>query len=154
MTSLDKFIWKIMKSRVWKFQIFYQNRWKKRILQNVTFIIKLKVIKSFWKKNKWFIGVKSSNTPATCSGCLKKGVIKYGNLHLYTKGILYLHKHEKVVETTLRFCLSKFCVANITSTLNNIQLLADDIVYKDLNLILWREQRAEVQVEGFSMELL
>ena len=92
---------------------------------------------------------KSSNAPATSSGCLKKGVIKYGNLHIYTKGILYLHKHEKLVETTLRFCLSKFCVTNITSTLNNIQPFADDVVYKEPNLILLREQRAEVQVEGF-----
>ena len=80
---------------------------------------------------------------------LVQGVIKYSNLHLYTKGILYLHKHEKVVETTLRFCLSKFCVTNITSTLNNIQPFADNVVYKDPNFILSREQSAEVQVEGF-----
>lgn len=112
-------------------------------------MIKLKVIKSFWVKSKWFFGVKISNTPATCSGCWKKGVIKYGNLHLYTKGILYLHKYERVTETTLRFCLSKFCVTNTTSTLNNIKPFTEDVVYKDQNLILSREQRAEVQVEGF-----
>ena len=138
-----------MKSRVWKSQIFYENSWRKWILQNATFMIKLKVIKSFRKKSKWFFGVKISNTPTTCSGCLKKGVIKYGNLHLYTKGILYLHKYERVAETNFRFCLSKFCVTNITSTLNNIKPLTEDVVYKDQNLILSREQRAEVQVEGF-----
>ena len=101
---------------------------------------KVKSHQKFLKKNKWFTGVKGSNAPANCSGCLKKGVIKYGNLHLYTKGILYLHKHEKAVETILRFCLSKFSVTNIASTLNNIQPSADDVVCKDPNLILSREQ--------------
>ena len=60
---------------------------------------------------------------------------------------MYLHKHEKVVETTLRFCLGKFCVTNISSTLHNIQPFRDDVVYKDP--ILSREQRAKIQVEGF-----
>ena len=45
---------------------------------------KIKSHQKFLEKTKWFIGVKSSNTPATCSGCLRKGVIKYSNLHLYT----------------------------------------------------------------------
>ena len=125
-----------MKSRVWKSQIFYENSWRKWILQNATFMIKLKVIKSFRKKSKWFFGVKISNTPTTCSGCLKKGVIKYGNLHLYTKGILYLHKYERVAETNFRFCLSKFCVTNITSTLNNIKPFTEDIPYFVLNFLL------------------
>ena len=96
---------------------------------------KIKSHQKSLEKSKWFIGVKSSNIPATCSGCLKKGVIKYGSLYLYTKGILYLHKYERVVETTLRFCFSKFCVTNITSTLNNIKPFIDDVVYKDQNLI-------------------
>ena len=73
---------------------------------------KIKTHQKFLKINKWFTRVKSLNTPATCSGCLKKGVIKYGNLHLHTKGGFHL-------------------------------------VYKDPSLIFLREQRAEVQVEGF-----
>ena len=32
------------------------------------------------------------NTPAVCSSYLKKGFIKYGDLHLFKKWILYLHK--------------------------------------------------------------
>ena len=42
---------------------------------------KIKSYQKFFEKNQWFIGVKSSNTPDICSGCLKKGVIEYGNLH-------------------------------------------------------------------------
>ena len=42
---------------------------------------KIKSYQKFFEKNQWFIGVKSSNTPVICSGCLKKGVIEYGNLH-------------------------------------------------------------------------
>ena len=47
---------------------------------------KIKTHQKFLKINKWFTRVKSLNAPATCSGCLKKRVIKYGNLHLHTKG--------------------------------------------------------------------
>ena len=70
---------------------------------------------------------------------------------MYTKGILYLHIHDKVVETTLWFCMSNNCVSNITPTLNNVRLLTDGQVHKDPPVVLSREQRANIQVEGFTI---
>ena len=73
------------------------------------------------------------------------------DLHFYTKGLLYLHIHGKVVETTLRFCMNKSCVTNITSTVTNVRPLIDFQVYKDPLIKLPREQRANIQVEGFTI---
>ena len=91
--------------------------------------------------SKGFVGVKSSNTPVPTSDCVKKGAINYSALHLYTKGILYLHKNDKVVKTTFRFCLSKLCITNITSTLNYIQQIIGNHLHKDLNFVLLREEK-------------
>ena len=89
--------------------------------------------------SKGFVGVKSSNTLVPTSDYVKKGAINYSDLHLYTKGILYLHKHDKVVKTTFRFCLSKLCITNITSTLNYIQEIIGNHLHKDLGVLPSRD---------------
>ena len=60
--------------------------------------------KNFSVKNDWFVDVKKLKKSCTCAGCLKKGAINTGDLHLYTKGLFYVAKDGKVVSCTLRLC--------------------------------------------------
>ena len=64
---------------------------------------------------------KKSKKSCTCAGCLKKGAINTGDLHLYTKGLFYLARDSKVVSSTLRFCPYWKCVQEIKkcSTFSN-----------------------------------
>ena len=57
--------------------------------------------------------MKKSKKSCTGAGCLKKGAINTGDLHLHTKGLFYVVKDDKVVSSTLRFCPSgKMCARN------------------------------------------
>ena len=47
---------------------------------------------------------------ARCSGCLKPGAIKITDLHLRVKGVVFLERENRVVETNLQFCLNKAAV--------------------------------------------
>ena len=53
----------------------------------------------FNDEQDWFLSKKSSGRAARCSGCLKPGAIKVGDLHLSVKGLFYLEKDNRVVET-------------------------------------------------------
>ena len=85
----------------------------------------------FNSKQEWFLTRKTMGKPARCSGCLKPGAIKITDLHLRVKGLLFLERDNKVVETNLRFCLNKSCCLNIESLRNNIQLLKSLMIKKD-----------------------
>ena len=74
----------------------------------------------FWKESKahhkfnseqeWFLTRKSMGKSARCSGCLKPGAIKITDLHLRVKGVVFLERKNRVVETNLQFCLNKAAV--------------------------------------------
>ena len=68
--------------------------------------------------------------PATCSGCLKPGVIKITDLHMRVKGLLFLERDNRAVETNLRFRLNKSCCLNIESSRNNTQPLKSLVIKK------------------------
>ena len=92
-----------------------------------------------WKKN------------CTCAGSLRKGAINTGDLHLYTKGLFYVAKDDKVVSSTLRFCPYRKCVQEIKSSFHNVQPLASTTVKKEPGLVLDVEERAHLQLEGFTV---
>lgn len=91
-------------------------------MQNVTFIIK--VIKRFWKK---ITGLSELKVWVWCHlfRLLQERILRFTFIY---KRDLYLHKHEKVIDITLRFWLSTFFVTNITSTLNKIQAFIDHLM--------------------------
>ena len=89
--------------------------------------------KSFNVKNDWFFDVKKSKKSCTCAGCLKKGAINTGDLHLYTKGLSYVAKDDKVVSSTLIFCPSWKCVQEIKSSFHNVQPLVSMAVKKNID---------------------
>ena len=73
-----------------------------------------------------------------------------GELHLFVKGLLQV-KDDKIVLTTLRFCLVKDCVVNIKSSKHNIRPLCDFKVKKDPFLgTLSSEEKELLKVTGFS----
>ena len=94
----------------------------------------------------WYLSVKKSGAPSRCFGCMVRKQMKIGDLHLYVKGLLYLGKDDRVVETKLRFCLKKKCVTNINSSYNNIRPLNVDCAVKK-NPLLGKLSKAEL--EGF-----
>ena len=83
--------------------------------------------------------MKKSKKSCTCAGCLKKGAISTRDLHLYTKGLFYVVKDDKVVSSTLRFCPSWKYVQEIKSSFHNVQPLVSMTVKKKKNWIsYWR----------------
>ena len=80
--------------------------------------------------------------------------IKIGDLHLYVKGLLYLEKDDRVVETKLRFCLKRKCVTSISSSYNNRRPLNLDCAVKKDPLLgkLSKEEAANVELEGFKIQ--
>ena len=83
----------------------------------------------------WYLARKSSTKPCRCSGCLLPRKILPGQLHFYVNGLLHVEKNDQVVETKLRFCLSRNCVTNICSRLNNVKSLTSDcLIFKDSSL--------------------
>ena len=91
--------------------------------------------------------------PARCSGCLKPGAIKITDLHLRTKGLLFLERDNRVVETNLRFCLNKSYYLNIESSRNNMQSLKPLMIKKHPLLeILSQEEIINVQLKGFKIQ--
>lgn len=112
---------------------------------------KIREHSKFSTVSEWFVGIKNSQASSTCSGCLTKAAVKRGDLHIYTKGILYLQKHDRVVETTCRFCPTKSCVQTMRSSLHNIRPLVELKVKKSPDVALSVEQRMNLQLEGFSI---
>ena len=94
------------------------------------FSLKLKNHPRFEIKQIWYLLAKKSGVPSRCSGCIVPKQIKTGDLHLYVKGLLYLEKDDRVVETKLRFCLKRKCVTKIISSCKNIRLLNLDCEVK------------------------
>ena len=101
--------------------------------------------------NDWYVGIKRSQKPCRCGGCLVVGIIKCGDLHLFTKGILYLPKQNKVVETTMRFCVKRSCVQNITSSFTNIRPMLETQLKRQPASQLTVDQQGRLQVEGFTV---
>ena len=77
--------------------------------------------------------MKKSKKSCTGAGCLKKGAINTGDLHLHTKGLFYVVKDNKVVSSTLRFCPSGKCVQEMKSSFHNVQPLVSMTVKKNLD---------------------
>ena len=69
------------------------------------------------------------------------------------KGLRFLERDNKVVETNLRFCLNKSCCLNIESLRNNIQPLKSLIIKKDALLgTLSEGEIINVQLKGFKIQ--
>lgn len=84
---------------------------------------------------------------------MKQAKIKIGDLHMNVKDFLYLEPKDQVLETKLRFYLSKTCCQNITSTKHNIRSLTFFLVKKNPQLgILTHEERANIQLKGFVVQ--
>ena len=112
---------------------------------------KLKNHPRFSATNDWYVDIKQSKKGCRCSGCLGHDKIKTGDLHLNVKGLIYLQKHDKVVEATLRFCPRKACVTNVKSEYHNIQDMKDMVCKKKAESRLSHEQRANLHLEGFKV---
>ena len=63
----------------------------------------------FNRNQSWYLGRRSIGTPCRCSGYLRPRIVQRNDLHFYIQGPLFLPKEWKVVDTTLRFCLSAQC---------------------------------------------
>ena len=107
--------------------------------------------KNFNVENDWFADVKKSKKSCTCAGCLKKGAINTGDLHLHIKGLFYVAKDDKVVSSTLRFCPIRKCVQEIKSSFHNVQSLVIMTVKIEPGLVLDVEERAHLQLERFTV---
>ena len=79
-----------------------------------------------------------------------------GDLHLYVQVLLYLEKDDRVVETKLRFCLTRECATNIKSSFNNIKSLDLNTVIKKDPLLakISKEQKANIELEGFKIQFI
>ena len=79
-----------------------------------------------------------------------------GDLHLYVQVLLYLEKDDRVVETKLRFCLTRERVTNIKSSFNNIKSLDLNTVIKKDPLLakISKEQKANIELEGFKIQFI
>ena len=119
-----------------------------------TFSAKLKNHPRFETEQIWYLSVKKSGAPSRCSSCMVPKQIKIGDLHLYVKGLLYLEKDDRVVETKLRSCLKRKCVANINSSYNNIRPLNLDCAVKKDPLLgkISKEEVANIELEGFKIQ--
>ena len=53
----------------------------------------------FNSEQEWFLTRKTMGKPARCSDCLQPGAIKITDLHLRVKGLLFLERDNRVVET-------------------------------------------------------
>ena len=114
----------------------------------------LKSNPKFSEQQTWYLARKMRGQSARCSGCLQKGKIQIGDLHLYVNGLLYLEKEDIVkVVKEMRFCINRKCVTEIQSQYNNIRPLEDFVVKKDPFLgRLTEEERANIQIEGFIVQ--
>ena len=112
---------------------------------------KLKDHLRFNVKNDWYVDIKQSKKGCRWSGCLGHDKIKSDDLHLNVKGLMYLQKHDQVVEATLRFCPRKACVTNIKNEYHNIQDMKDMVCKKKAETMLSLEQRANLHLEGFKV---
>ena len=97
--------------------------------------------------------MKKSKKSCTCAGCLKKGAISTRDLHLYTKGLFYVVKDDKVVSSTLRFCPSWKYVQEIKSSFHSVQPLVSMTVKKKkkTGLVIDVEELVHLQLEGFTV---
>ena len=95
-----------------------------------TFSPNLKNHPRFECEQIWYLPAKRSGAPSRCSGCMVPKQITNGDLHLHVKGLLYLEKDDRVVETKLRFCLERKCLTNINSSYNNIRSMNLDCAIK------------------------
>ena len=66
-----------------------------------TFSAKLKNHPRFETEQIWYLSVKKSGAPSRCSSCMVPKQTEIGDLHLNVKGLLYLEKDDRVVETKL-----------------------------------------------------
>ena len=107
---------------------------------------------SFRKDQIWVLARKGAGSPCRCSGCLKPRIIQIGDLHLSIQGLLLLKREQKVVETTLRFCLSAACANNITSSYNNIKPLKNQAITIAPNLeSVTRDELNKLVLENFNI---
>ena len=100
----------------------------------------------------WVLQRKPGTKKSTCSGCLKKDKIDPGMLHLSVEGLLYVRRHNNVVQTVLRFCLTRKCVTDIRSKMNNIRNLTSMGTKEHESLSsdpLTASEREEIIKEGF-----
>ena len=100
----------------------------------------------------WVLQRKPGTKKSTCSGCLKKDQIDPGMLHLAVEGLLYIRKHNNVVQTVLRFCLSRKCVTDIRSKMNNIRNLTSMEIKEHESLTsdpLTASERDDIVKKGF-----
>ena len=105
----------------------------------------------FNSPQEWVMNRKTRGKPCRCSGCLSPGIIRVNDLNLGVKGLMYSAKTDKVFETTLRFCIQRRCVQNITSRYHNIKPLRVLEVQKDANVTLEVSEIAHFTSEGFSI---
>ena len=117
------------------------------------FCHQLKEHTNFSSPQVWYLSNKNQSRPSRCSGCLKPKKIMPGDIHFYVPGLLYLEKDDKVVETKLRFCLSKNCVTNITSSFHNIRPQSGDILYDPLLNELSQAERDMIKDRGFNIPM-
>ena len=77
--------------------------------------------------------------------------MKTRNLHLYTKGLFCVAKDDKFVSSNLRFYAGRKCVQEIKSSFHNVQPLVIMAVKKEPGLVLDVEERAHLQLQGFTV---
>ena len=106
----------------------------------------------FEKLQTWFVSKKKGKA-ARCSGCLKKDMVKDGDLHLYVTALLYIKNIDDVKETKLRFCMKRSCVTNIRGTLSNVKNMdARMKVSRCPDAVLSVEEENDVLGAGFVIE--
>jgi hypothetical protein len=101
----------------------------------------------------WNLERKTHSRPATCGGCLTKACIKEGDLQLSVEGLLFIPDQNRVVATTIRFCLNSDCCTNIKSKFNNIRELNELKVHCSFNdrLRLSEDEKEKLDEKGFSL---
>ena len=95
------------------------------------------------------LGLKSEISKTLQCWCAILGAILPWAVHLFVEGLLYLTKHNQVVETTHRFCPTKKCVTDIKSKMNNIRNLDTMEIKEDESYPLTPSERDTLQIAGF-----
>ena len=113
--------------------------------------VQLKSHSLFDAAQTWNLERKANSRSATCGGCLTKACIKEGDLHLSVEGLLFLSDQNRVVVTTIRFCLNSDCVTNIKSKFNNIRELNELKVHCSFKESLSGDEIEKLDEKGFSL---
>ena len=100
----------------------------------------------------WVVERKKDSRAASCSGCLKKGAIKEGDLHLSVKGLFYVSARDTVVDSTLRFEMKASCARYIRGTRHNIRDIQTDMEIscnEEMRNNLSEAEKRSIQDQGF-----